>query len=1129
MIEPNRPEVNDDDLVNHHDHPSGSSFQSDTIPEELKARDCWVLWRYEVRDGKRTKVPYCVYDPRKRADTSDPQTWDSFGAALHLLRELEGTSKRCDGIGRVFSHGEGLTGVDLDYCLGPRGQLMDWAVPFYERLKGSYCEISPSGKGLKFWVKAELPGRGVRRTGFGPDGTGAIEIYDAGRYFTVTGEIYVASWTTVEDRQDAIDLIYQEVAFHPGRNGDDAPCGPPCAGDEELLAKAREAKNGVAFRRLFDEGELPNGDWSRGDFQLCCRLAFWFNRDAEAIDRVFRASKLWREKWDEPRRDSTYGAQTIDKAIGVTSEVYRAPRAKRKKRANARAGGGESGAQDRPHGGGEGDASSKPTQAQMLLSLAEGVALFRAPDDKLFASLRTGDHLENHPIKGSQFRRWLTLRYFETTGQPPGAEAMQQALTTLEAMAQFRGEAHTTWIRVAAGGTDREPEIFLDLGDQDWTVVRITAQGWDLLPVGVQPVKFRRAKGMLALPVPTRGGSVDALRPFLNIASDDEWKLVVAFLTAALRPRGPYPVLVLNGEQGCCKSWTTKLIKLLVDPHTTPLRSEPKENRDLMIAANNSWMLAYDNMSSLYNWLSDAFCRLATGGGFSIRALYENDEEIHFNAIRPVFLNGVENFVVRGDLLDRSIVLDLPRVPDDKRKREELMMPVFEAARPAILGALLDAVAGGLRELPNVQVPALPRMADFYAWAIAVGKALGWDDDAVLKAYQNNRGDATLSGLEASVIAQYVIRFARAKGTWEGTALQLLKLVEGIVEERILRDKAWPKNAQAFSGRLRRDAPMLREAGIEVTFLPRTNNIRPIILTCIDPEKKGETSSPSSSSRPDADDAMTPPENMGETSSRSEHRHRFDATPFPGNDLKAPKTSDVVVTISSPSGPTSAPIDSHQHADQPPQPQTSSPTTSLGDENRNIYTQKELTLSPNSFCDAMTTVTMFPPPSRGASLVKNETDEVCDGGDDVSPEFSGDCDGGDDVSPEFSGDMGRCGAVADPMRDDRFHAGRDELSPSDRDDLSPAGRDDLSPSGRDDLSPIVVPVITDADGEVVYPARAPAPEPVFARGAFVRDMAGKEGEVWRKLPDGRYSVLLIGKDGLRNYRASDLTLIQESQ
>lgn len=119
---------------------------------------------------------------------------------------------------------------------------------------------------------------------------------------------------------------------------------------------------------------------------------------------------------------------------------------------------------------------------------------------------------------------------------------------------------------------------------------------------------------MLALPVPKRGGTVDELKQFVNVSDDDSWRLLVAWLVQALRPRGPYPVLLLQGEQGSAKSTAERLLRALVDPSVAPLRTTPRNEHDLYIAATNAWVIALDNISNLKPWLSDGLCRLSTGG-----------------------------------------------------------------------------------------------------------------------------------------------------------------------------------------------------------------------------------------------------------------------------------------------------------------------------------------------------------------------------------------------------------------------------------------------------------------------------------------------------------------------------------
>jgi hypothetical protein len=146
----------------------------------------------------------------------------------------------------------------------------------------------------------------------------------------------------------------------------------------------------------------------------------------------------------------------------------------------------------------------------------------------------------------------------------------------------------------------------------------------------------------------------------------------------------------------------------LLDPNTAPLRALPREDRDLFIAANNSHQLAFDNVSGLPAWISDTLCRLATGGGFAVRQLYSDQDEVLFDAARPVILNGIEDIVTRPDLADRAVVLTLEPIPEERRRPEAELWAAFEAERPCILGVLLDTVAQGLKRLPETRLERLP-------------------------------------------------------------------------------------------------------------------------------------------------------------------------------------------------------------------------------------------------------------------------------------------------------------------------------------------------------------------------------------------------------------------------------------
>lgn len=452
-----------------------------------------------------------------------------------------------------------------------------------------------------------------------------------------------------------------------------------------------------------------------------------------------------------------------------------------------------------------------PTQADILIDLAQSAALFHAPDGSGYADLDINGHRETWPIRARGFRRWLTRRYFEQTGGAPGSEALQSALNVIEAKGHFDAPERQVHIRV--GGIDGR--LYLDLGDEAWRAVEIDATGWRI--VDDPPVRFRRASGMKPMPIPVRGGSIDTLRSFLNVQCDADFVLVVAWALAVLRNRGPYPVIVLSGEQGSAKSTFSAILRALLDPNTAPLRALPREDRDLFIAASNGHVLAFDNVSGLPAWISDTLCRLATGGGFAVRQLYSDQDEVLFDAARPVILNGIEDIVTRPDLADRAVFLTLEPIPEERRRPEQELWAAFEAERPRLLGVLLDAVAKGLAELPATRLDKLPRMADFALWATACETAL-WPSGTFWSAYCGNRDEAVDGVIDADPIAATVRVLMQARTEWTGTASDLLGALAELAGERVAKSKTWPDSPRALSGRLRRAATFLRKVGIDIGF-----------------------------------------------------------------------------------------------------------------------------------------------------------------------------------------------------------------------------------------------------------------------------------------------------------------------
>jgi hypothetical protein len=461
----------------------------------------------------------------------------------------------------------------------------------------------------------------------------------------------------------------------------------------------------------------------------------------------------------------------------------------------------------------------EPNQREKLILIGLKAELWHDGDGNPFATIRESDHLQSCGLSSRAFRSWLTGSYGKRYPVRIGGGLCPSAPTS-----QALTEAINALAAKAAGGAECRPGVrigehggmlYLDLGTPDWSAVEISASGWCIIQNA--PVRFIRPSGLRSLPLPVSGGSLSELREFLNVSSDADFVLVLSWLIACFRANGPYPVLIINGEQGAGKSIACRMLRRLVDPNGAELRSEPKDERDLMLAARNSWIVSLDNLSYVRNDLSDAICRIATGGAFATRALYTNDEEFLLHVCRPVLINGIPPLAARADLSDRAIVCVLPTIADLKRRTEDEVWSAFTNAAPRLLGALLDTVSGAMRMYSSVRLQHSYRMMDFARWAEAAWQGLGCYPGFFEAAYRQNRSSATEDAVDADAVGGAIIDLMNTTARFEGSATELLSKLEGKLPMGP-RDRRWPKDATRLSNHLRRLPPLLRPRGIYISF-----------------------------------------------------------------------------------------------------------------------------------------------------------------------------------------------------------------------------------------------------------------------------------------------------------------------
>ena len=462
--------------------------------------------------------------------------------------------------------------------------------------------------------------------------------------------------------------------------------------------------------------------------------------------------------------------------------------------------------------------------ATRLVEFAEAFIFFHDPEDRPFVRLEIKGHTEIWPVESTKFRKLLARTYYQKTKKAINRNALADAVTTLAGKAFHDGGEEPVFLRVAWHGEN----IVIDLCDDKWRVVEVTPSGWRVLDKS--PVAFIRTGSMEALPLPVEGGSIEPLWGLLNVKPEQR-PLVVGSYLNAFDPEGPYFVTNYIGEQGTAKSCAAKIERQSVDPNVNPLRSPPKEERDLIAQAAGNRVVALDNLSYLPPWLSDSICRLATGGGHSARTLYTDLEEISWGGKRPVIFNGIEDVAVRPDLAERALQIELKEIDHGDRIKEKDLWLKFGRVKATIFSGILNGLVCALQNYKNIKLASLPRMADAAIWVTAGETALGFKRGAFMAAYQQNLDESALASIESSAVGLAIRKLfeQREIDQWQGETTDLLNALNGLLTEKERAPKNWPQNPRALGHALRRLAPALRRGGFG--FERVKSNDRILILT----------------------------------------------------------------------------------------------------------------------------------------------------------------------------------------------------------------------------------------------------------------------------------------------------------
>ena len=467
-----------------------------------------------------------------------------------------------------------------------------------------------------------------------------------------------------------------------------------------------------------------------------------------------------------------------------------------------------------------GNAGSVNSKADELVDLLKTKStFFHNQDREAFVSFDQDGHTEVWSLSSKSFEYWTGYAFYTDQGRTAGETTLKTAIGSLSGLAKYEGEKHDTFLRVAV----YQNGYVIDLCNDDWSVVFVTPDGWEILKTS--PVKFWRTETMRELPVPSKKGELDVLWKHLNISEEDRL-LLLAWILEALRPDSPYTIAEFIGGQGTAKSTTQSNIRALIDPNAVNLRAAPKTVEDIFVGAANNYLTSQNNLSHISPPMQDAYCTLATGGGNASRKLYTDFEEALTETKRPVMFNGISSLATAQDLIDRVVRFNLPEILE--YKEESILKKEFLEDKPGILGSLLDLFSKTLKKLPDIKIKKPPRMADFARLGEAMSQVLGNNPDTFLDLYNEARHQAVINALDGSPVA-LAIQDLLDKNSYALDHVLMKDALEKLSDYRPYGE-AWPKSPRGLGDALRRNKPGLKAVGINIIFHNRGKKGVPITI-----------------------------------------------------------------------------------------------------------------------------------------------------------------------------------------------------------------------------------------------------------------------------------------------------------
>ena len=414
-------------------------------------------------------------------------------------------------------------------------------------------------------------------------------------------------------------------------------------------------------------------------------------------------------------------------------------------------------------------ANQQQNQRPAPPKLIEG--LFRDQYDAPYARIRDVDRsIKVLPVRGEKFKNALIRAYTKEHGEPPKASMLKRSIEAAIAEADLAEKAEMH-LRIAQAGN----KFYYNLADRSGTVIEIDSTGWRVCKEA--PACFREypLTGGQLQPDPYNPVPISKIFDWINISDPLARVLMEVSLVSSFMPGIKHPLLMLNGHQGSAKTTAARILKALVDPSAVDVGPIPKTIAETAQLLSHQHFTVFDNLSEIKPAVSNLLCQAVTGGVFSKRRLYTDEEDVVLRMDGCVAATGINIVAEKADLLDRSLLFRLERISEARRKDEASFWAEVNAATPGLLASIFYTVSEAMVRLPNIKLRKSHRMADFYKAGIAISRALGYKEQEFERAMEQNRRNVELAALEGEPLCEAVAMFMLRKSSWTGTASELLR------------------------------------------------------------------------------------------------------------------------------------------------------------------------------------------------------------------------------------------------------------------------------------------------------------------------------------------------------------------